>query len=140
MQVGEQLLRDLLFIHLDQPADKLQLTVQMLLKLYALVSCGCQREASATSPPQAALPDCPTAGHERTSPHSPAPTCPSHPNHSPHRSLPPLQADRQCGEDNPDALTHHEVLLPGHLLLKVLREQLETALEAFRQQVRAPRL
>ncbi|EFN59491.1 hypothetical protein CHLNCDRAFT_138110, partial [Chlorella variabilis] len=80
-QVGEQLLRDLLFIHLDQPADKLQLTVQMLLKLYAL-------------------------------------------------------ADRQCGEDNPDALTHHEVLLPGHLLLKVLREQLETALEAFRQQVR----
>lgn len=32
------LLRDLLFIHLDEPADKLQLTVQMLLKLYALVS------------------------------------------------------------------------------------------------------
>lgn len=38
LQVGEQLLRDLLFIHLDEPADKLQLTVQMLLKLYALVS------------------------------------------------------------------------------------------------------
>ncbi len=38
VQVGEQLLRDLVFIHLDSPADKLQLTVQMLLKLYALVS------------------------------------------------------------------------------------------------------
>ena len=37
-QIGEQLLRDLLFIHLDQPADKLQLTCQMLLKLFALVS------------------------------------------------------------------------------------------------------
>jgi hypothetical protein len=46
------------------------------------------------------------------------------------------QADRQCSEDNPDALTHHEALLPGHLLLKFLREQLETALEAFRAQVR----
>ncbi|KAL4423560.1 hypothetical protein ABPG77_004600, partial [Micractinium sp. CCAP 211/92] len=81
MQVGEQLLRDLVFIHLDSPADKLQLTVQMLLKLYAL-------------------------------------------------------ADRQCSEDNPDAPTHHEVLLPGHLLLKFLREQLETALDALKQQVR----
>lgn len=80
-QVGEQLLRELLFIHLDAPAEKLQLTVQMLLKLYAL-------------------------------------------------------ADKQCCEDNPDALTHHEVLLPGHLLLKVLREQLETGLEIFRAQVR----
>ena len=79
-QVGEQLLRDLLFIHLDEPVDKLQLGVQMLLKLYAL-------------------------------------------------------ADRQCGEDNPDAPTHHEVLLPGHLLLKFLREQLETALDAFKAQV-----
>jgi DNA-directed RNA polymerase beta subunit len=48
---------------------------------------------------------------------------------------PRLQADRRCCEDNPDALTHHEVLLPGHLMLKFLREQLETALDAFRQQV-----
>lgn len=47
----------------------------------------------------------------------------------------PPQADRQCCEDNPDALTHHEVLLPGHLLLKFLREQLETALDAFKSQV-----
>ena len=38
MQVGEQLLRELVFIHLEQPSDKLQLVVQMLLKLYALVS------------------------------------------------------------------------------------------------------
>ena len=38
VQVGEQLLRELVFIHLEQPSDKLQLVVQMLLKLYALVS------------------------------------------------------------------------------------------------------
>ena len=37
-QVGEQLLRELLFIHLEAPADKLALAVQMLLKLFALVS------------------------------------------------------------------------------------------------------
>jgi DNA-directed RNA polymerase beta subunit len=55
---------------------------------------------------------------------------PPHPAH-----LPTPQADRRCCEDNPDALTHHEVLLPGHLMLKFLREQLETALDAFRQQV-----
>ena len=49
------------------------------------------------------------------------------------------QANSQCCSDNPDALTHHEVLLPGHLLLKFLREQLETALEAFKAQASAPR-
>lgn len=47
-----------------------------------------------------------------------------------------MQANGQCCEDNPDALTHHEVLLPGHLLLKFLKEQLEGCLEAFRAQVR----
>lgn len=36
-QVGEHLLRELLFIHLEHPADKLQLAVQMMVKLYALV-------------------------------------------------------------------------------------------------------
>lgn len=49
---------------------------------------------------------------------------------------PPVQANSQCCEDNPDALTHHEVLLPGHLLLKFLKEQLEGCLDAFRGQVR----
>jgi DNA-directed RNA polymerase I subunit RPA2 len=44
-------------------------------------------------------------------------------------------ADGQCCEDNPDALTHHEILLPGHLLLKFLKEQLDTALETFKTQV-----
>lgn len=39
--MGEVLLRENLFIHLDNPADKLQLALQMLLKLYALVRpCG----------------------------------------------------------------------------------------------------
>lgn len=79
-QVGEHLLHNLLFIHLENMADKLQLAYQMLLKLYAL-------------------------------------------------------ANRQCYEDNPDALTHHEVLLPGHLLLKFMKEQLETCLEALKAQV-----
>lgn len=44
-------------------------------------------------------------------------------------------ANKQCCEDNPDALTHHEVLLPGHLLLKFMREQLETCLEMFKGQI-----
>jgi hypothetical protein len=33
-----------------------------------------------------------------------------------------------CCEDNPDALTHQEVLLPGHLLLKFIKEKLEDGL------------
>lgn len=78
LQVGEYLLRENLFIHLDKSADKLQLGIHMLLKLYAL-------------------------------------------------------ANGVCGEDNPDALTHHEVLLPGHLLLKFLREQLEVNLDIIKQ-------
>jgi len=44
-------------------------------------------------------------------------------------------ANNQCCEDNPDALTHHEVLLPGHLLLKFMREQLEVCLDGLRQQI-----
>lgn len=79
-QVGEHVLRNFLFVHLDSPRDKIQLGYSMLLKLYAL-------------------------------------------------------ANGQCCEDNPDALTHHEVLLPGHLLLKFMREQLETCLDLLRQQV-----
>jgi hypothetical protein len=38
------------------------------------------------------------------------------------------QVDGQCCEDNPDALTHHELLLPGHLLLKFFKEKLEDCL------------
>jgi len=34
-----------------------------------------------------------------------------------------------CCEDNPDALTHHELLLPGHLLCKFLKEKLHDSLE-----------
>ena len=44
-------------------------------------------------------------------------------------------ANGQCCEDNPDALTHHEVLLPGHLLLKFMKEQLETCLDLLKQQI-----
>jgi len=41
-------------------------------------------------------------------------------------------ADRRCGDDNPDALTHHELLLPGHLLAKFLQEKLSDCLQAVR--------
>jgi hypothetical protein len=41
---------------------------------------------------------------------------------------PRVQANGQCCEDNPDALTHHEVLLPGmhqlwmsHLIVIIMR-------------------
>ena len=46
--------------------------------------------------------------------------------------LPPHQANSACCEDNPDALTHHELLLPGHLLVKFLREKLEDCLAMFK--------
>jgi DNA-directed RNA polymerase beta subunit len=41
----------------------------------------------------------------------------------------------QCCEDNPDALTHHEVLLPGHLLLKYFKEKLEDCLEVLQEAI-----
>lgn len=46
-----------------------------------------------------------------------------------------MQANGQCCEDNPDALNMHELLLPGHLLLKFMKEQLENCLESLIQQV-----
>lgn len=41
-----------------------------------------------------------------------------------------------CCEDNPDALTHHELLLPGHLLLKFLREKLQDGLGTLKEVLR----
>eukprot|EP00798_Chlamydomonas_sp_ICE-L_P010691 gene10691-12383_t len=40
-----------------------------------------------------------------------------------------------CCEDNADALTHHELLMPGHLLLKFMKEKLEDCLSIFKDQV-----
>lgn len=45
-------------------------------------------------------------------------------------------ANSQCCDDNADANSHHELLLPGHLLLKFMREQLETSMEVLVQQVK----
>jgi DNA-directed RNA polymerase beta subunit len=42
----------------------------------------------------------------------------------------------QCCEDDPDALTHHEILLPGHLLAKFFKEKTEDALNEFADNVR----
>uniref|UniRef100_A0A383WM53 DNA-directed RNA polymerase subunit beta n=1 Tax=Tetradesmus obliquus TaxID=3088 RepID=A0A383WM53_TETOB len=78
--VGEELLRRYVFIHLEHAADKLQLMLAMVHKLYALVN-------------------------------------------------------GQCCEDNPDALTHHELLLPGHLLLKFFKEKLDDCLAALGEAV-----
>lgn len=80
-EVGVELVRDNLFVHLEEGLDKLNLAYQMVSKLYALVN-------------------------------------------------------GQCAEDNPDALTHQEALLPGHLLLKFMREQFEVCLESIKDQVR----
>lgn len=40
----------------------------------------------------------------------------------------------QCCEDNPDALVMHEILQPGHLLCKFMRERLEDCMIAAREQ------
>ena len=40
----------------------------------------------------------------------------------------------QCSEDNPDALTHHEIMLPGQLLCKFLQDKLQENLELFKAQ------
>ena len=42
MAAGEQMLRELIFIHLSRPADKFALLILMLRKLYALASGKCQ--------------------------------------------------------------------------------------------------
>lgn len=41
------------------------------------------------------------------------------------------QVNRNCCEDNADALTHHELLMPGQLLAKFVKEKLEDCLELF---------
>lgn len=41
----------------------------------------------------------------------------------------------QCCDDNPDALSHHEILLPGQLLAKYFKEKVEDSLSEFVQQV-----
>lgn len=65
VQIGEIVLRNFVFVHLEQPADKLQLLLAMMHKLYAMIT-------------------------------------------------------RQCCDDNPDALIHHEVSFSAmHLLLHV---------------------
>ena len=40
-----------------------------------------------------------------------------------------------CGEDNADALSHHEVLLPGALLSKFISDKLAECLAVFERQV-----
>lgn len=45
-------------------------------------------------------------------------------------------ANGKCCEDNPDANTFHEILLPGHLLCKFMKEKLEDCLARFAAQVR----
>ncbi|KAJ9526230.1 hypothetical protein QJQ45_009710 [Haematococcus lacustris] len=44
-------------------------------------------------------------------------------------------ANGACCDDNADALTHHELLLPGHLLCKFLKEKLEDCMDVFKTMV-----
>lgn len=41
-------------------------------------------------------------------------------------------ANSQCCDDNADALTHHEIMLPGHLLLKFANEKLADCMAMFK--------
>lgn len=79
-EVGEQLLAEVVFVHLPHAADKFALLVLMLQKLYALVAGECQG-------------------------------------------------------DNPDSMTHHEALLPGHLLQALVKERLQEWLARLREVV-----
>ena len=74
-------MREYLFLHLEEPLDKLNILLAMINKLYALVG-------------------------------------------------------GQCSDDNPDALTHHEIMLPGQLLCKFLQDKLQEAQEIFKTQVK----
>ena len=78
--VGASLLRKFLFVHCNDDAEKAQILVFMIQKLFALVSGVCQ-------------------------------------------------------EDNPDALAHHEVLLPGHILANVIKDQFETFLRNMKASI-----
>ena len=40
-----------------------------------------------------------------------------------------------CQEDNPDALAHHEVLLPGHIMANVIKDQFETFLKSMKTSI-----
>lgn len=46
------------------------------------------------------------------------------------------QANSVCCEDNADAATHHELLLPGHLLCKFLKDKLNDSLEVMLSLIR----
>jgi len=115
-EIGCLLISDYLFIHLDNFSDKLQLVYQMIVKLYSLVrlhlfnfssSCFYIFGTCLTSRQKYYLMFAKQA----------------------------MQVNGQCVEDNPDALTHQEVLLPGHLLLKFMREQLEICLQTLKSQI-----
>lgn len=41
-------------------------------------------------------------------------------------------ANAQCSDDNADALTHHEIMLPGHLLLKFVQDKMHDCLSIFK--------
>ena len=42
-------------------------------------------------------------------------------------------AEGKCSQDNADALSSHELLLPGHLLTMILKEKLDEALQGTKQ-------
>lgn len=131
-----QLLEEFVFIHLEQPLDKFNLLLQMLHKLYALVGCpaACRTawriDASHDTRSASAVVESPWASvillwaAWQISFDLMAHMCAT------------SQANGKCCEDNPDANTFHEILLPGHLLCKFMKEKLEDCLARFSAQVR----
>lgn len=80
IDAGTALLRRIIFIHLNSDADKFNLLIFMIRKLYALVS-------------------------------------------------------GKCAADNADSPMNHEILLPGHLYLGLLKDKIDSYLGAIKLQV-----
>lgn len=122
LAVGEQLLSELIFIHLHRNSDKFALLTLMLRKLYALVRTHTGPDLIARSLFSVAH----GAARPCLRPRIPPPrrTLSSHTPSALTRTR-CAQASGRCQGDNPDSLMHQEVLLPGHLLQQFLKERLQ---------------
>ena len=108
-QAGEQLLREYVFIHLDKPADKLALLLQArFTPLPAAHGC---RSTSPAQAPQQKLSCWRMSRKSTPNVHLLRTTQLTLPTNAVVQMLGKLYAlvDEQCCEDNPDALTSHEV-------------------------------
>lgn len=125
--VGEELLRQFIFIHLKTNTEKVSLLVLMLQKLYQL--------ARMTNPATRIIPcrnnkhNCSSALPTLRAALAPFFMCLTPPASS-------AQVSGQCQGDNPDSMIHQEVLLPGLLLQQFCKEKLSEWLEKVRDTVK----